>query len=127
MKQPDVSIVMSVFNSAATLPATLDSILSQEGVDFEFIAINDGSTDDSGQILLAYAAQDPRFIVLHQENRGLTHALIRGCALARGEFIARQDAGGDISLPGRFQRQLAYFSSCPGVVMVSCGTRYIGP
>src|SRR5262245_38361435 len=127
MNKPDISVIMSVFNSAPTLAATLDSVLTQEGVDLEFIVIDDGSTDDSGAILEAYATQDPRLIVLHQNNRGLTSSLVRGCALAQGEFIARQDAGGDISLPGRLERQLAYFSSCPGVVMVSCGTRFIGP
>jgi hypothetical protein len=118
---------MGVCNSADTLPATLESVLSQEGVDLELIAIDDGSTDDSGQILLAYAARDPRLIVLHQENRGLTAALIRGCALAQGEFIARQDAGGDISLGGRFAHQLNFLRSRATAVMTACGTLVTDP
>jgi GT2 family glycosyltransferase len=127
MNTPDVSVVMSVFNSAPTLAETLESVLKQDGVKLELIAVDDGSTDGSSQILLAHAAKDPRLVVIQQENRGLTASLIRGCMLAQGEFIARQDAGGDISLPNRLKRQLAYFSNNPGAVMVSCGTRFIGP
>jgi glycosyltransferase involved in cell wall biosynthesis len=123
--KPEVSVVMSVFNGADTLSATLDSVLSQGGIDLELIAVDDGSTDESGQILTAYAARDPRVIVLRQENRGLTAALIRGCELARGEFIARQDAGGDISLPDRLADQLAFLRSRPAAVMSACGVRFV--
>jgi glycosyltransferase involved in cell wall biosynthesis len=125
MNRPDVSVVMSVFNSAPTLPATLDSVLTQGGIDLELIAIDDGSTDDSSEILLTYAARDSRLRVLRQENRGLTRALIRGCALAVGEFIARQDAGGDRSLPGRLAHQVNFLQSHPGTVMTACGTRVV--
>jgi glycosyltransferase involved in cell wall biosynthesis len=85
-----------VYNGAFCLAKTLDSILSQEGVEFEFIVVNDGSSDKSGQILNDYAQRDSRLRIIHQENTGLTRALIRGCDAVRGEFIARQDAG-DIS------------------------------
>ena len=91
---------MSVYNGASNLAATMDSILSQEGVEFEFIVVNDGSTDATGEILDDYARRDNRVRVIHQENTGLTRALIRGCAAASGEFIARQDAG-DVSLRGK--------------------------
>src|SRR5262245_30164988 len=97
--RPEVSVMMSVYNGASHLAATLDRILSQEGVALEFIVVNDGSTDKSSQILNDYAQRDSRLRVIHQENTGLTRALIRGCDAARGEFIARNDAG-DISLPG---------------------------
>jgi glycosyltransferase involved in cell wall biosynthesis len=127
MNKLDISVVMSVFNSASTLPATLDSVLTQEGINLELIAIDDGSTDDTCQILLDYAARDPRLIALHQENRGLTAALIRGCALAQGEFVARQDAGGDISLPSRFAHQLMFFDSHATSVMTACGTLFVDP
>ena len=90
---PEVSVVMSVYNGASHLFATLDSILSQEGVKFEFIVVNDGSSDKTGRILNDYAQRDSRLRIIHQENTGLTRALIRGCDAARGEFIARQDAG----------------------------------
>jgi glycosyltransferase involved in cell wall biosynthesis len=123
---PEVSVVMSVYNGASHLAATLDSILSQEGVEFEFIVVNDGSKDKSGQILNEYAQRDSRLRIIHQENTGLTRALIRGCDAARGEFIARQDAG-DISLPGRLARQTVILDAEPAVVMVSCATRFVGP
>ena len=123
---PEVSIVMSVYNGASRLAATLDSILTQEGVALEFIVVNDGSTDTSGRILNDYASRDSRLRIIHQENTGLTRALIRGCDAARGEFIARQDAG-DVSLPGRLARQRVILDAEPAVVMVSCATRFVGP
>ncbi len=105
MSPPDVSVVMSAYNGSRDLAKSVDSILCQEGVNFEFIIVNDGSTDESPRLLEQYAAKDARVRVIHQENRGLTKALIRGCAEARGEFIARQDVG-DLSLPGRLANEL---------------------
>ncbi len=127
MSTPQVSVVMSVYNGAATLTGTMDSFLAQEGVTFEFIVVNDGSTDGGGAILNDYARRDSRVRVIHQENTGLTRALIRGCAEARGQYIARQDAGGDVSLPGRLARQFAFLESNPTVALTSCGTRFVGP
>ncbi len=127
MTDPDVSVVMSVFNGAETLAETLESVLSQEGVALELVVVNDGSTDASGSILDDYARRDARVRVIHQENTGLTRALIRGCATARGRYIARQDAGGDVSLPGRLKRQLAILDQDPAISMTSCGTRFVGP
>src|SRR4029079_15350055 len=101
---PDVSVVMSVYNGAETLHETMESILSQERVAIEFIIINDGSTDGSDDILSQYARKDPRVRVIHQKNKGLTCALIRGCEEAKGEYIARQDVG-DVSMPDRLRRQ----------------------
>ena len=92
MSTPEVSVLMSVYNGARYLRAAIESVLSQQGVDFELLAVNDGSTDKSGSILDEYAARDPSVRVIHQENLGLTRALIRGCNEARGRFIARQDA-----------------------------------
>lgn len=124
--EPRLSIVMSVYNGADSLQGTVESVLSQEGVDLEFIVVNDGSTDASGSLLDGLAAQDARVRVIHQENLGLTRALIRGCALARGKFIARQDCG-DLSLPGRLRDELRAMESRAEVAFVSCGTRFVGP
>jgi len=123
---PEVSVVMSVYNGAAHLTATMDSILSQEGVEFEFIVVNDGSSDKTRQILSDYAERDSRVHIIHQDNTGLTRALIRGCNAARGEFIARQDAG-DISLPGRLKSQVAVLRDWEDCVFVSCWTDVVGP
>ena len=97
---PEVSVVMSAFNDAVTLPAALESILSQQGVELEFIVVDDGSTDGSAAILDEAARKDARLKVVHRPNAGLTRALIAGCALASAPWIARQDAD-DVSQPGR--------------------------
>ena len=123
---PRVSVVMSVYDGAGKLANTLSSVLNQEGVDLEFIVVNDGSTDETLSILRRYAEKDNRLRILDQANGGLTRSLIRGCNEARGEFIARQDAG-DISLPGRLKKEFDFLTSHPDVVLVSCGTRFIDP
>jgi glycosyltransferase involved in cell wall biosynthesis len=122
----EVSVVMSVYNGAPDLADTMKSILSQEEVDFEFIVVNDGSSDQSGQILNDFAQRDGRLRIIHQENTGLTRALIRGCEVARSEFIARQDAG-DISLPGRLKSQVAVLRDREDCAFVSCWTDVVGP
>jgi len=126
MSFPEVSVVMSVYNGANVLTGTLQSILDQQDCDLEFIVINDGSSDETGPLLDTWANRDARLRVIHQANTGLTRALIRGCAEARGEFIARQDCG-DISLPGRLASQAALLQTSPGVAMVACGVRFSGP
>jgi glycosyltransferase involved in cell wall biosynthesis len=117
---------MSVYNGAAHLSESLESILAQQGVNFELIVVNDGSTDESGEMLNMYARRDRRLRVIEQENHGLTQALIRGCAASQGAYIARQDAG-DLSLPGRLVKQLNCTRENPDAAFVSCGTRFVGP
>ncbi len=124
--QPTISVVMSVYNGEALLQESIESILSQKKCDFEFIIIDDGSIDATSSILDVNASRDRRIRVFKQENQGLTRALVRGCAEAKGEFIARQDCG-DVSLPGRLGKQVGYLVNNPAVVVVSCGTRYLGP
>src|SRR5262249_13606755 len=118
---PEVSVVMSVYNAASCLAATMDSILSQDGVELEFIVVNDGSIDETGEILDKYTRRDPRVRIIDQENTGLTRALIRGCGVARGEFIARQDAG-DLSLARRLAVQRDVLKTNKSIVMTSCAT-----
>ena len=99
-KRPDISVVMSIYNGERYLSQTIESILSQENVDMEFIIIDDGSTDSSSELLNDWAKKDKRIRLFAQSNQGLTKALIKGCAVAEGKYIARQDCG-DISLPTR--------------------------
>jgi glycosyltransferase involved in cell wall biosynthesis len=125
-ERPDVSVVMSVYNGAAHLRQTIDSILGQEGMSLEFIIVNDGSTDQSPRILDEYAERDGRVRIIHQENQGLTRALMAGCAAAKGQYIARQDVG-DVSYPDRLRRQVDRIQQTQDIVLVSCGTRFVGP
>ena len=124
---PDVSVVMPVRDEAATLEATLESLLAQEGIAFEVIVVDDGSTDGSLAICERLAAEDARLRVLAQPGHGITPALRRGCEVARAPLIARQDAGGSLAFPGRLALPAAVFRDDPSCVIVSCGCRMVGP
>jgi glycosyltransferase involved in cell wall biosynthesis len=123
---PDVSVVMSVYNGARYLAPSIESVLCQEGVNLELVAVDDGSTDESPDILKLYAQRDSRVRVLAQEHRGLTRALILGCNEARGDCIARIDAG-DTMAPDRLRLQKEALDRKPGVAFVSCWTEFFGP
>ncbi len=114
---PAVSVVMSVYNGAATLDEAINSIRQQAFTAFEFIVIDDGSTDATPSILARHAADDPRLRVVTQANRGLTRSLNRGVSLARAPLIARQDAD-DISRPERLARQVARMAERPDVLLL---------
>jgi glycosyltransferase involved in cell wall biosynthesis len=90
------------------------------------IVVDDGSTDDTENILSQYADGDSRVRVITQENQGLTRALIKGCAAANGEYIARQDVG-DISHPGRLYLQKQALDADKDLAFVSCWTEFCGP
>ena len=94
---------MSIFNDALNLETSIDSLLCQTYSDFEFIIIDDGSFDGSGECLDRISEKDSRVRVIHQDNMGLTRALIRGCDMVRGEFICRQDSG-DSSFSTRLEK-----------------------
>ena len=126
MSEPLVSVVLSVYNDETYLPAALESILTQEGVDFEVVAVDDGSTDMSPEILASFARADARVRVVRQENAGLTRALVRGCAEAKGELIARQDAD-DLSRPGRLATLASVLTEEPKVAVVASWIELIGP
>ncbi len=117
MTQPTVSVLMSVYNSARYLAEAVESILSQSFTDFEFLILDDGSQDNSAEILQAYAAQDSRIHLTLRQNRGITKSSNELIAQAKGELIARMDAD-DIALPERFARQVAFLQAHPEVVCV---------
>ena len=110
---------MSVYNGERYLREAIDSILNQTFTDFEFIIINDGSTERTRPILESYS--DHRIRLFHQENMGLTKSLNKGISLAKGEYIARQDAD-DINLADRLETQLKYFDADPSLTL--CASRF---
>ena len=115
---PKVSVVMSVYNGERHLREAVDSILSQSLSDFEFIVVDDGSTDDTWEILTSYA--DPRMmLVRNQENVGLSRSLNRALEMAKGEYIARMDAD-DVSLPERLGEQVQFLDASQDVGLISC-------
>jgi glycosyltransferase involved in cell wall biosynthesis len=117
---PLVSVLMPVYNAESYLRAAIESILSQTFSDYEFIILNDGSTDSSHSIILEYLARDSRIVYKSfKENRGLPEVLNHGLRLARGKYIARMDAD-DISLPLRLEKQVAFMEANPEVG--ACGT-----
>lgn len=107
IRGPLVSVIMSVYNGEVYLPQSIESILKQSLSDFEFIIINDGSTDNTGKIINRYSKVDSRIIPIHQKNIGLTKSLNLGIRMARGKFIARQDAD-DISHNERLKKQIEF-------------------
>ena len=123
--QPKISVVMSVYNGILYLREAVESILNQTFTDFEFIIIEDGSTDSTWKILTEYADKDQRVrLVKNEENIGLTKSLNKGLALAQGGYVARQDAD-DMSLPERFEKQVVLLDKHPDVVLVSCNLELI--
>lgn len=104
---PLVSVVMSVFNSEKYLVEAIESILNQTYTNFEFIIINDGSTDSSLEIIQEYMKKDERIVLISRENKGLPYSLNEGIEKAKGKYIARMDAD-DISLLTRFEDQLKF-------------------
>jgi len=115
MNKPRVSVVMAVYNSERYLTEAIDSLLSQTLGDFEFIIVDDGSFDGSGEIIRAF--DDSRIRLKRQENKGLAAALNSGIAMARGVFVARMDAD-DHSLPERLLEQVEFLDAHPEVVAV---------
>ncbi len=117
-KRPLISVVMPVFNCGQYLPEALASLFIQSFTDFEVIAINDGSTDNSPEILERFARIDSRIRIINQNNSGIVKALNRGIKESRGAYIARMD-GDDISFPSRFQEQVDILNTKPDVVLVA--------
>ena len=109
MSDPKVTVLMSVYNGEKYLRKAIESILKQTFTDFEFLIINDGSTDYSGEIFRSYS--DPRIrFVSNSANRGLTRSLNTGLKLAKGEYVARIDAD-DVAFQNRLQVQVAFLDA----------------
>ena len=104
---PAISVLMPVYNGERFLAEAIESILGQTFTDFEFVIIDDGSTDASPAILARYAAQDRRIRIRRQQNLGIVAALNQGLAECVAPLVARMDAD-DVSMPTRFETQLPF-------------------
>lgn len=111
---------MSVFNGEADVNTSIKSILNQTIKDFEFMIIDDGSTDKSLKIIKDYAKKDNRIkIIKNSKNIGLTKSLNRGIKLSKGKYIARQDVD-DVSLPERLEIQINFLQENPKYAFCGC-------
>jgi glycosyltransferase involved in cell wall biosynthesis len=119
---PAVSVVMAVLNGAAFLDQAVASIRRQSFADFEFVIVDDGSVDQTGDILARHAAEDARLRILRQAHAGLVPSLNRGIEAAAAPLVARMDAD-DLAEPQRLARQVALLAAEPQVVVV--GSNYV--
>ncbi len=119
MSVPAVSVLMPVYNAELYLAEAVESILGQTFEDFEFLIIDDGSSDRSLEILREYEKRNDRIRLVSRPNTGYVVALNELLDMARGELVARMD-NDDISMPDRFARQVEYLSEHLDCVVVGC-------
>lgn len=115
---PKISVVMSVYNSSAFVAEAIQSVLQQTFTDFEFIIINDGSSDNSEAIISSFNDKRINYVV-NEGNKGLIYSLNKGISIAKGDFIARMDAD-DVCDRARFEKQLNAFRNDSNLVI--CGS-----
>ncbi len=118
---PEVTVLMSVYNGARYLCPAIDGILTQTFTDFEFIIVDDGSTDETWDIVSSYTDSRIR-LARNAHNLGLAASLNKGLALARGHYIARMDAD-DIALPERLERQVDFLNEHPEIGVVGTASQ----
>lgn len=125
MPTPAISVAMSVYNGERFLALAIESVLAQEFTDFEFLIVDDGSTDSSPQMIRSYAESDSRIRPILRENRGLIASLNEMIETARAPVIARMDAD-DICRPDRFSKQIAFLEQHPDYGVVGSWSEDIG-
>lgn len=114
---PSVTVLMCVYNGARFLDESLDSIRNQTYTDYEFLIVDDGSTDATPEILARHAVEDSRIRILRQKNGGVISAINHGFTEAKGEFIARMDSD-DVARPHRLAVQIEFLKSNPKIALV---------
>ncbi len=115
---PKISVITTVYNCENYLKQSIESILNQTFKDFEYIIVNDGSTDGTSALIREFASKDNRIIHIdNKTNLGRVNSLNTALEKTRGEYIALQDAD-DISIPDRFEKQFSFLSNNPDYVLV---------
>lgn len=121
---PTISVIMGIYNCAATLQEALDSLYAQTYQDFEIILCDDGSKDNTYALALENKKNHPNVVVLKNErNMGLNQTLNKCLAVAKGKYIARMD-GDDTCSPDRFEKEVAVLVSEPDISIVSSSMHY---
>lgn len=115
---PAISIILPIYNADRTLDEAIESIIDQTDTDFELLLIDDGSTDNSRDIIESWAKIDPRIRPFYLSHNGIAGALNTGLNEARGRYIARMDAD-DISLPDRLRLQRDFLDAHPETGLVA--------
>ena len=138
MTRPIVSVIIPVFNAEAFVASAIESVLAQTFTHYELILIDDGSTDETPQILKKYAIFDPRIVILKQQNAGQSVARNAGMVSAKADLVAFLDAD-DLATPQRLELQVDFFKAHPGLELLggameeidsqgrSFGIRYVPP
>ncbi len=117
-----LSVLMPAYNAGNYISEAIDSILKQSFTDFEFIIVNDGSTDNTKEMIESFS--DPRIILLNQENKGIATALNAGLSKAKAPYIARFDAD-DVCFPHRLEQQYDFLNTHPGYIVCGSDAEYI--
>lgn len=117
---PEISVLMSCYNGSRWLAEAIDSVFAQTFKNFEFILVDDGSKDNTLEIIRAYAARDARVVAVSKKNTGLADSLNTGLALAKGAWVARIDQD-DLCEPCRLERQLVFAFGYPDLVLLGSG------
>lgn len=123
MDNPKISVIMSVFNDDTFVKESVESILNQSYSNFEFIIIDDCSTDNSLNIISSYTDERIK-IIKNQKNIGLTKSLNKSLKIAKGQYIARQD-GDDISMNNRFLEQVNYLDENHEIAVLGSNVYWI--
>lgn len=121
---PKVSVIMSVYNDEHCVRSAINSIINQTFEDFEFIIVDDGSTDSTIEIIRQYTDERIR-VISNERNIGLTNSLNKALKNAKGKYIARMDSD-DISLPERFEQQVKFLDEHEDTYLISCSYREFG-
>lgn len=123
--QPKISVIMGAYNARGRLKKSVESIIHQEFTDWELIICDDGSTDDTYEVILELAKEEPRIVPLkNNRNRGLAYTLNHCIAVSKGEFLARMDDD-DYSHPDRFTVQYAFLCSHPDIAIVGAAAFFV--
>lgn len=122
MNEVEISVIMSVYNGEKYIQESIKSILEQSFTKFEFIIIDDASSDSSLEIIKSFKENDKRIKIIENKNTiGLTKSLNKGLKISKGKYIARQDHD-DISLADRFKEQYKFLENNKNIIL--CGTNY---